>query len=241
MSQTLASFVVDEDPTAWDSVAGAAHWARPGEILLWRGRPDPSVIFAPQDIVLVPFSLVWTGFFVAFEKSQIHSASAFSEVFGIPFLLVGSYVVLVRFFVKWWVRHRQRYAITNLRAVEVKRHRRSLREAPMGSPVEIRLRKGGRHATAIWAVAASATRTSRFAGAFVPPSMGDFVRGTGWPGAGWGRRWSSPSTTWQMLTVSGCPHSERGSRSSDRRSRRIHGPLAQQTSTPKAVSNRSKR
>jgi len=142
------------------------------------------VIFAPQDIILVPFSLIWTGFFVLFERSQVHGGSLFNAIYGIPFLVAGSYTVLFRFFVKWWARHRQRYAITNLRAVEVRRHGRSVREAPAGSPVEIRLRKNGRHATFIWAITPNATRTSRFASAFMPPAMGDLVRGTGWPGAG---------------------------------------------------------
>jgi hypothetical protein len=157
---------------------------QPGEIILWRGRPDPWVIFAPQDIVLVPFSLIWTGFFVFFARSQVNGGSLFSAIYAIPFLVVGSYIVLLRFFVKWWARHRQRYAITNLRAVEVKRHGRSVREAPVGSTVEIRLRKGGRHATAIWPIAPKATRTSRFATIFLPAATGDLLRGTGWPGEG---------------------------------------------------------
>lgn len=142
------------------------------------------MIFASQDIVLVPFSVIWTGFFVLFERSQLHGGSLFNAIYGIPFLVAGSYIVVFRFFVKWWARHRQRYAITNLRAVEVRRHGRSVREAPVGSPVEIRLRKSGRHATAIWAIAPDASRTSRFSSAFMPSAMGDLVRGTGWPGAG---------------------------------------------------------
>ena len=80
-------------------------------------RLDPWVIIAPQDIVLVPFSLIWTGFFVFFERSQVNGGSLFSAIYAVPFLVVGSYAVLLRVFVKWWARHRQHYAITNLRAV----------------------------------------------------------------------------------------------------------------------------
>ena len=49
--------------------------------------------------------------------------------------------------------------------------------------MEIRLRKGGRHATAIWPVAPKATRISRLATIFLPGATGDLLRGTGWPGA----------------------------------------------------------
>ena len=61
------------------------------------GGQNPSVIFAPQDIILVPFSLIWTGFFVLFERSQVHGGSLFNTIYGIPFLVAGSYTVLFRF------------------------------------------------------------------------------------------------------------------------------------------------
>lgn len=56
--------LVGDEWRQWEEDAGVVGWLRPGEHVLWRGRPDPAVIFAPQDAFLVPLSIVWTGFFV---------------------------------------------------------------------------------------------------------------------------------------------------------------------------------
>jgi hypothetical protein len=67
---------------------------RPGEQLLWCGRPDPSVVFVAADIVLVPFSLVWLGFALLWEAGtkSIGAPVAFRSA-GVPFVLIGVYLV----------------------------------------------------------------------------------------------------------------------------------------------------
>ena len=57
-------------------------------------------------------------------------------------------------------------------------------EAAAGSPVEIRLRKNGRHATFIWAITPKRDTHLKVRKRLYAPAMGDLVRGTGWPGAG---------------------------------------------------------
>jgi hypothetical protein len=143
---------VVESPSDWDAKAGAANWIRPGERIVGRGGPDPRVVFAPQDLLLVLLSLVWTGFFVfaAFNSSPGRPAAGLLWVS--PFLAFGSYIVLGRFIVKPIGRHRTRYALTNQRAVEISGSGRVLGEAALHAPLEIRHRRDGRHGTAIWTV-----------------------------------------------------------------------------------------
>jgi hypothetical protein len=41
-----------------DPAAQLQLYLRPGEQLLWSGRPDPNVRFTPADAFLVPFSIL---------------------------------------------------------------------------------------------------------------------------------------------------------------------------------------
>jgi hypothetical protein len=95
------------------------------ENIYWAGVPDPKVIFHSDDWVMIPFSLVWTGFCVFWELSamEIFGTSAnkqpdlFMELWGIPFLLIGNYMVWGRFFVDAWLKRRTYYAVTNRRVM----------------------------------------------------------------------------------------------------------------------------
>lgn len=93
-----------------------------GETLRWAGIPNPRVIFHSDDWISIPFSLVWTGFFVFWEGNAlglIGGSKGFDDFFaiwGIPFLLVGNYIVWGRFFHDAWLKRRTYYAVTNRRA-----------------------------------------------------------------------------------------------------------------------------
>ena len=98
-----------------------------GERLLWTGQPDPRVIFERVDIFLVPFSLLWGGFALAWEAGVLglgvfgegHRSAVpwFFVLWGIPFVLVGLYFIAGRFFYKAWRKRRTYYALTNERAL----------------------------------------------------------------------------------------------------------------------------
>lgn len=90
----------------------------PGETLLWSGMPAQGVKFHPIDLLLVPFSLMWGGFAVSWEKSAIEGrAPLLFLLWGIPFVAVAVYITVGRFFADAWRRSRTFYGVTNQRAI----------------------------------------------------------------------------------------------------------------------------
>lgn len=97
-----------------------------GETVLWTGKPNTAVVFHKEDAFLVPFSLLWGGFAIFWEASvlglvgaQNSSAPSFFVLWGIPFVVIGQYLIWGRFFVSGWKKRRTYYALTNRRAIVV--------------------------------------------------------------------------------------------------------------------------
>jgi hypothetical protein len=90
----------------------------PGERLLWSGKPLGGIRFRPQDAFLIPFSLLWCGLAIFWEVSVTRSrAPIFFMMWGIPFVLVGLYIVFGRFLFDAWNRSRTYYGVTNERII----------------------------------------------------------------------------------------------------------------------------
>lgn len=92
-------------------------WVRPyltqGETILWRGKPGKGHLLTRMDIFMIPFSLMWGGFAIIWEASTlIADAPLLFKLWGIPFVLVGLYLIAGRFFHKSWLRNRTEYAVT---------------------------------------------------------------------------------------------------------------------------------
>jgi hypothetical protein len=87
-----------------------------GEKIVWSGQPRQVLLLMPRDSYLIPFSLLWGGFAVFWEIDVLRSNAPLPfALFGVPFVLVGIYLILGRFLVDAWMRRRIHNAITNRR------------------------------------------------------------------------------------------------------------------------------
>ena len=99
-----------------------------GESLLWTGKPNPRVVFHSDDWYLIPFSLLWGGFAIFWEagvlgywgdSSKGGTPSTFMALWGIPFIVIGQYLIWGRFLYDAWLKRRTYYAVTNRRLLVV--------------------------------------------------------------------------------------------------------------------------
>lgn len=90
----------------------------PHEEVLWVGRPKNGVVFRPTDFFLIPFAVFWTGFAVFWETS-VNEAGAplLFGLWGIPFVLIGVYLLVGRFFYEYYQRRNSFYAVTKTRVI----------------------------------------------------------------------------------------------------------------------------
>lgn len=124
---------------------------RPGEQLLWCGRPDPRLWFTGADLYLIPLSLFGygCGFPIFWEGGAGRSGGPFFAAFGVLWIASGLYMVAGRFFYKHYRKKQTVYGIATQRAL-VAAGARSLADAPWPhQPVTIRRARDGTHASVI--------------------------------------------------------------------------------------------
>jgi len=85
----------------------------PGESVVWSGSPPQGLRFHSQDTFLIPFSLFWGGFAIFWETIAIVGGTPwFFRLWGIPFVALGLYFIVGRFFVNAYLRSQTYYAVT---------------------------------------------------------------------------------------------------------------------------------
>jgi hypothetical protein len=90
----------------------------PGEKVLWAGAPRGGLALTARDVFLVPFSLLWGGFAIFWEWGALSGKAPFPfALFGVPFVLIGLFLIVGRFFADAWLRSRTSYALTDRRVL----------------------------------------------------------------------------------------------------------------------------
>jgi hypothetical protein len=88
----------------------------PGERLLWNGQPNPRMYMFRGGWLLLPFSILWFGFAIFWEATVILSgAPILFWLWGVPFLLIGFYMTVGRFWMAAREAARTFYGVTNRR------------------------------------------------------------------------------------------------------------------------------
>lgn len=98
------------------------------EQLLWSGQPRQGVAFRSSDIFMIPFSLMWGGFAIFWEAMALFmtfkvpkdgpgAAALIFPLFGLPFVLMGLYMIFGRFIVDARRRANTHYGVTNQRII----------------------------------------------------------------------------------------------------------------------------
>lgn len=112
---------------ALDPQSELASEMNAGETLLWAGHPKRGFLLRPVDLFLIPFSLFWCGFAVFWmigasgmlwagsQRATPGPINFIFALFGLPFVLVGLYMVFGRFLVDRAQRDRTVYAVSNER------------------------------------------------------------------------------------------------------------------------------
>jgi hypothetical protein len=86
------------------------------ESLLWTGQPKKGIIFRASDVFMIPFSIFWCGFAI-FWMIGASSAGGVFALFGVPFVLIGLFMVFGRFIMDAAQRANTIYGLTEDRII----------------------------------------------------------------------------------------------------------------------------
>ena len=107
-----------------DTAAPFRPYLLGNEPILWSGQPKQGLMLTGRDALLIPFSLMWGGFAIFWNASvwmipAMSDARAspdwFFKLWGLPFLAIGLYIIVGRFFHDARLRKALFYAVTDQR------------------------------------------------------------------------------------------------------------------------------
>ena len=92
-----------------------------GERLIWAGQPRQGFFLQAADIFMIPFSVAWGGFAIFWTlTAYLSGAPWFFVLWGMPFVAIGLWLMVGRFFTDARSRAKTFYAVTEKRVIFVK-------------------------------------------------------------------------------------------------------------------------
>ena len=114
------------------------------EYILWKGKPEKGHLITGGDMIMMIFGIFWLSFCFFFEYSIIQSQSSlFFILWGIPFILVGLYLVFGRLIQKIYLRNKIFYVITNKKIMIKHGNKIEMYDGSQLPPMEIHIHKNG--------------------------------------------------------------------------------------------------
>ena len=90
-----------------------------GEEILWQGQPETKAIFSSGDILLIPFSVLWSWLVFQWEFDLVMASSPFA-LLGVPIVFMALYALFGRFIYKNSDKKRTLYVVTNQRLIQIR-------------------------------------------------------------------------------------------------------------------------
>lgn len=124
------------------------EYLEPGETLLWEGAPARGVRVTGSGVVMSIFGLLFLGFsvfWVSMATSMTMGMGGWAAFpfFGVPFVLIGLWLVFGHWAFDAYKRKRSRYAVTSRRALIARKlYGRKMHSYPITRQSQIRLIKG---------------------------------------------------------------------------------------------------
>ncbi len=83
------------------------------EYIVWSGKPEKGHLFTYEDILLIPFSIIWCGGALVWTSIAFEEQILPFKIIGLFFSSIGLYISVGRYIHKVYRRKNTRYIITN--------------------------------------------------------------------------------------------------------------------------------
>lgn len=114
------------------------------EYILWKGKPEKGGLFTGREIIMLPFALIWLAFSAFWELTAIFSgAPLLFCLWGVPFVGIGLYLLIGRFFHMAYLRKRTFYIVTNKKIMIKRGNRIEMHDGKTLPPMDIQIHKNG--------------------------------------------------------------------------------------------------
>ena len=94
------------------------------EVIMWKGKPDVTILFAKDDIIYIPLSLILFFVTLAAQTFAIEMMVIYFDMsslglclFILPFFALGLYFLFGRFIRKYYVKKNEEYYLTSQRVI----------------------------------------------------------------------------------------------------------------------------